>query len=179
MVGTSTLDWLSWNHLDRKDIVSDLARRAVGGVRVGALFTMDIYNHTKSEGEESGYFEGILVFNVRGGCFFIKDGLKQKAKSRIFWNGETANIPVMELTLDGKTVGTFKNFKVKLLREKKKNSDCGLIVKFLHLSDNEIGILNSLVEVLPPVYSDPIKTLDDKTLDNKSQDNKSQDDRAA
>lgn len=145
--------------------MSDLARRAVGGVRVGALFTMDIYNHTKSEGEESGYFEGILVFNVRGGCFFIKNGLEQKAASRIFWNGETASIPVLQLTLDGKIVGTFKNFKVKLLREKKKDADCGLIVKFLHLSDNELGILNSLVEVLPPVYADPIKSLDDNHND--------------
>jgi len=133
----------------------DPTRRAIGGDRVGAMFSMNIFKKS-DEAVADGWFNGILVFNARGGCFFIEDGYKNYVRQRWFSGGKIANIPVMELTLDGKRVGLFKNLELKLLREKHNGKDCGIVVKFVFVNDSQLDKLNALVGELPVVHRDPI-----------------------
>lgn len=106
-------------------------------------------------------FSGTLVFNARGGCFFIKKGFTLNVKSQIFKDGETSRLGELKLKAEGETVGLFKNVEIKLLGEKHQNMDSGVIFKFIQLSEQQLDSLNALVKTLPTVDSDSDLFLDD------------------
>ncbi len=99
-------------------------------------------------------FNGTLVFNARGGCFFITNGIGLRVKSQCFKSGDTSKVKELKLTDGGNTVGVLKDFEIKLLGEKRRGADSGLIVRFIKLAEPQLDTLNTLVDTLRPVSGD-------------------------
>ncbi len=113
-------------------------------------------------------FSGTIVFNARGGCFFIKNGLKANAKLQIFRKEQNRVLAELKFSEGEKVLCTFKQVEIKLLGEKSKGPDCGLIVKFVNLDEAHLEKLNTLVDKLPKVESDSELLDDGDDCDNKA-----------
>lgn len=134
----------------------------MGGNRVIAQFLIKP-DKPNAFVEATDKFSGTLVFNSRGGCLFIKNGLNNNAKSRMFRTDDTIHIQGLQLSEDDKTIALLTDFNVTLLGEKSKGSDIGIIVKFTNFSESQIEEINLLLEKLPKVSSDSELFLDDES----------------
>lgn len=130
-------------------------RRSVGGDRVTAQFTMKLARVDPFK-ERNESFQGTLIFNVRGGCFFLKHGLTINAKKRLFKYGPVTKISDMRLMTGEKQIARFHNLEMKLIGQKTHEADCGIIVKFVNFSESQCEKLNSLVSELPAVHCDTV-----------------------
>jgi len=132
-------------------------KRAIGGNRVIAQFSiklteLDIPN---------GRFNGALIFNARGGMFFLGYDIRDDIQATIFRGSDVTSIYEMELSDAGKRVALFNNLKIKLIREKRVGQDYGIIVKFVQITEVHLDKLNKLVQELPVVESDAVLFSDD------------------
>ena len=99
-------------------------------------------------------FNGIIIFNVRGGCLFIDDAELAQATSRMFSESDTALINSLDLTMpDGQTC-SLRKIKMKLSREKQVQGHPGIVFKFVQCSEQQIDLLNLLTNKLPHVDTD-------------------------
>lgn len=132
-------------------------KRAIGGNRVIAQFSIKL----SELAIENGRFNGALIFNSRGGMFFLGYGLRDDIQATIFRGSDVISIFEMELSNAGKRVALFNNIKVKLIREKRVGQDYGIIVKFVQITEAHLDKLNALVKELPVVESDAVLFSDD------------------
>jgi len=130
-------------------------RRGVGGERVLAEFTMKVASTTFNKGKKIK-FSGSMVFNARGACLFIPNGFRNNAKEKVFREGPIVNVSDFEVFHNGKRIGRFHNLEMKLLGEKQKKPDCGLLIKFLHVSKGQLEKLNDLLGELPILDDDSV-----------------------
>jgi len=130
-------------------------KRVIGGERAMAQFTIQMPK-VDTFSEFRAKYSGMIVFNVRGACFFIKSGSASSVKSKIFPGGDSATIESFKLKDRGNTLCHFKNVRVKLLKEKDHGAACGVAVKFLQLTDAQMEQLNAARTDLPTAGSDSV-----------------------
>lgn len=139
-------------------------KRAIGGKRVVAQFSIKLSALDIADGR----FNGTLVFNARGGMFFLGYGLQSDIQAKIFRGSDVTSIFELELSHAGKRVGLLNNLTVKLMREKRVGEDYGFIVKFVQVSEENLDKLNALVQELPVIESDAVLFSDESATAAKN-----------
>jgi len=105
---------------------------------------------------EKSLFTCSIIFNARGACLYIPNGFNRNVRALIFRGEEIINVAELVMTHDGKQAGLFKNLEIKMLGEKHKDADSGLLVKFINLSESQLEKFNALLDELPVVESDSV-----------------------
>jgi len=131
---------------------SGLNRRGIGGNRVIAEFSLKLLSCTPVK----SLITGSIIFNARGACLYIPNGFNRNVRSLVFRGEEIINVAELVMTHEGKQVGLFKNLEIKMLGEKHKDADSGLLVKFINLSESQLEKFNSLIDELPVAESDSL-----------------------
>ena len=127
-------------------------KRAIGGNRVVAQFSIKLSALDIADGR----FNGTLVFNARGGMFFLGYGLQSDIQAKIFRGSDITSIFELELSHGGKRVALLNNLSIKLMREKRIGDDYGFIVKFVQVTEENLDKLNTLITELPVIESDDV-----------------------
>jgi len=95
-----------------------------------------------------------MVLNVRGGNLYLPEQFSlEKAKS-IFPEGEKNQIRFFTLYGENDVKIVIGDVQVRFLKLTEGDKISGLVLRFIHLSDHQLDLLNSLGEFFPFVEGD-------------------------
>jgi hypothetical protein len=97
------------------------------------------------------YRKGLMVMNVRGGCLYLADQLTDMNARKVFPPGNTSTIKKFTLYPPNDPEILIGDIKVRYLRLINGASASGLILQFVNSTEIQLGLLNSLLTLCPPV----------------------------
>jgi hypothetical protein len=127
-----------------------LNKRAISGDRVVCACSMqlpkvDAFNHLKI------HRKGYLIFNARGGAFYIPQQFTENTVKQLFKPGEPGLIKDFKLYPKGKQAIVIGQVSARFLYFVGKEPWPGMVMRFGNLNERQLDTLNKLVKVLPKV----------------------------
>ena len=128
-----------------------LTKRNIGGKRVITPCTMlfpkqDVFSHTQSTKT------GILVFNVRGCSFYCKSQFTEKTIKSVFDDGQPTTLSKIILSPSDAREISLKNLQARFLKFNHFPDLSGMVLRFVHQTEQQLDTLNSLTDSLTSLY---------------------------
>lgn len=133
-------------------------RRNVSGHRVIARCKMELPKKDMFSNYKN-IKESLIVFNARGGCFYLLQQLNKNSIEEIFPSDKPIVLP--KLTIFSKQIKEVNLVNVSLKYEQLRHDihEKGIIFRFLRLSDDQLDALNKINGVLPKIAGEEGKTV--------------------
>lgn len=127
-----------------------LDKRAISGGRVVCACSMqfpkvDVFNQMTIQRK------GYLIFNARGGAFYIPQQFTENSVKQLFKRGEPGLIKDFKLYPNGQPEIVIGQVSARFLHFVGNEPYPGMVLRFRNLNEGQLDTLNKLVNVLPKV----------------------------
>lgn len=95
--------------------------------------------------------KGYLIFNTRGGAFYLSPQFTESDIPQLFAPGESGTVKNFKLYPHGKPEVVIGQISARFLFFTKTEAMPGMVMRFGDMSEKQLGILNTLMESLPKV----------------------------